>query len=163
MILCQIIGKHSRYKARDINKTITLQYVVTNSLRKKTGLEKKGTWETKRKMAKYSRVCYNERMLQRTFFINKIKMLQRTWRNTTGRRSTSVHMTCGAFPHWWERKSSYLLSFVRFSYQFSAVLCLFVQCIQVKLINFILFLHLYFWICFIFLLFKWLLWMITLL
>jgi len=42
---------------------------------------------------------------QRTVFINKIRtlqrtqMLQRTPRNTIGRRSTRVRMTCRAFPH----------------------------------------------------------------
>jgi len=79
---------------------------------------------------KYSRVCYNERihnerMLQRTVFINKMRMLQRTRRNAIGRRSTRVRMTCRAFPLWLERKSLSLLSFVRFSYQFSSVICLF--------------------------------------
>jgi hypothetical protein len=54
---------------------------------------------------KYSRVWYNERMLQLTDFINKIRMLQRTQmlqrirRDTLDRRSTRVHMTCWAFPH----------------------------------------------------------------
>jgi len=33
-------------------------------------------------------------MLQRTVFINEIRMLQRTRRNTIGRRSTRVRMTC---------------------------------------------------------------------
>jgi len=80
----------------------------------------------------YSGVCYNERILQRTVFINKIRMLQRTRRNTTGRRSTRVRMTCRAFPLWLERQSSSLLSFVRFSYQFSSVICLFVQGTKVK-------------------------------
>jgi len=79
----------------------------------------------------YSVVCYNERsynerMLQRTVFINKIRMLQRTRRNTIGRRSTSVRMTCRAFRLFLERRSSSLLLFVRFSYQFSSVICLFV-------------------------------------
>ena len=70
-------------------------------------------------------------MLQLTNFINKIrmlqwtKMLQRTRKNTIGRRSTRVRMTCRAFPFWLERQSSYLLSFVRISYQFSSVICLF--------------------------------------
>jgi hypothetical protein len=68
--------------------------------------------------------CYYERMLQRTVFINKIRIIQRTWRNTIGRRSTRVRMTCRAFPLWPERLSSSLLSFVRFSYQFSSVICL---------------------------------------
>ena len=51
----------------------------------------------------YSRVCYNERMLQRTVFISKIWMLQRTQtlhrtrRSTVGRRSTRVRMMCRAF------------------------------------------------------------------
>jgi hypothetical protein len=53
-----------------------------------------------------------------------------------------------------------MLSFVRFSYQFISVICLLVQCVNVKLINFILLLHLYFRIC---ILFKWLCWMVTVL
>jgi hypothetical protein len=50
--------------------------------------------------------------------------------------STHVHMTCQAFLLWLS-----LLPFVRFSYQFGSVICLFVQCIKFKQINFILFLH----------------------
>jgi hypothetical protein len=81
-------------------------------------------------LVKYNGVCYNERsynerMLQRTVFIDKIRMLQRTQRNTIGRRSTRVRMTCRAFPLWLERHSSSLLYVVRFSYQFSSVICLF--------------------------------------
>jgi len=57
-------------------------------------------------------------MLQRTVIINKIRMLQRTRRNTIGRRITRLRMTCRTFPLWLERQSSRLLSFVRFSYQF---------------------------------------------
>ena len=53
-----------------------------------------------------------------------------------------------------------LLSFVRFSYQFSSVICLFVQWINVKYVNFVLFLHLYFWCFIIFFLFKWFCWMV---
>jgi hypothetical protein len=71
-------------------------------------------------------------ILQRTDFINEIKMLQRTRRNTIGRRSTRLRMACRAFPLWLERQSSFLLSFVRFSYQFSSVICLFVQRIKFK-------------------------------
>jgi len=85
---------------------------------------------------KYSPVCYNERsynkrMLHPTVFINKIRMLQitqllqRTRRNTIGRRSTRVFMTFRAFPLWLERQSSSLFSFVWFSYQFSSVNCVF--------------------------------------
>jgi hypothetical protein len=73
----------------------------------------------------YSGVCYNERMLQWTVFINKIRMLQRKRRNTIGRRSMRVRMTCRAFPLCLERQSSSLLSFVRFSYQFSCYLLIF--------------------------------------
>jgi hypothetical protein len=47
---------------------------------------------------KYSGVCYNERVLQRTVCINNIRMLQRTRGNSIGRRSTRVSMTCPAFP-----------------------------------------------------------------
>ena len=73
----------------------------------------------------YNERCYNERMLQRTVFIYKIRMLQRTEmlqrtrRNTIGRRSTRVCMMFRAFPPWLKRQSSSLLSFVRFSYQFN--------------------------------------------
>jgi len=70
----------------------------------------------------YNELSYNERMLQRTVFINKIRMLQQT-RTTIGRRST--RMTCRTFPFGLESQSSSLLSFVRFSYQFSSVVCLF--------------------------------------
>jgi len=48
-------------------------------------------------------------------FIDKIRMLQRTQtpqrtrRNTIGRRSTRVRMTCRAFPLWLERQSLSLL------------------------------------------------------
>ena len=58
-------------------------------------------------------------MLQRTVFMNKIRMLQRaqilkrTRRNTISRRSTRVRITCRAFLLWSERQSS-LLSFVMF-------------------------------------------------
>ena len=38
-----------------------------------------------------------QRMLQRTVFTNKIKMLQRKWINTIGRCSTRVRMTSRAF------------------------------------------------------------------
>jgi len=49
----------------------------------------------------YSGMRYNERMLQWTVFISKIrilqrtKMLQRTRRNTIGRRSTRVRWRVG--------------------------------------------------------------------
>jgi len=62
------------------------------------------------------------RMLQRTVFISKIRMLQQTLRNTVGRRSTRVRVTCRAFPLWLECQSSSLLSSVRFSFHFSSVL-----------------------------------------
>jgi len=63
-------------------------------------------------------------MLQRTDFINKIRMLQRTQmlqrtrRNSIGRRITRVRMTCRDLALWLEHQSSSFLSFVRFSYQF---------------------------------------------
>ena len=79
--------------------------------------------------------CYNERMLQRTVFISIIRFLQRTRRNTVGRRSTRMRMTCRAFPLWLEHQLSSLLLFVWFSYQFSSVICLFVHYIKVKQIN----------------------------
>jgi len=77
----------------------------------------------------YNERCYNQRMLQRTAFINKIRMLQRTEmlqrtrRSTIGRHNTRIRMTCRTLPLWLERQSSSLLSFVRFSYQFSSVIC----------------------------------------
>jgi hypothetical protein len=49
-------------------------------------------------------------MLQRT------KILQRTRKNTIGRRSTRVSISFRAFPLWLQRHSSYLLPFGRFSY-----------------------------------------------
>ena len=51
----------------------------------------------------YNERCYNERMLQRTVSVNIIRMLQRTQmlqrtrRNTIGRRSTLVCMMCRTF------------------------------------------------------------------
>ena len=87
----------------------------------------------------YNERCYNERMLLRRVFVNKIRMLQRMRRNTIGRRNTRVRTTCRAFPLWLDRQSSSLLSFVRFSHQFSSVIYLFSQCIKVKWINFIYF------------------------
>jgi hypothetical protein len=73
---------------------------------------------------------YNEQF----FSINSGCYNEHKWtrRNTTSRRITRVRITCRAFPLWLERQSPYLLSFVRFSYQFSSVICLFVQCIKVK-------------------------------
>jgi hypothetical protein len=83
----------------------------------------------------YRRYIIQWGMLQRTMLqrsnattnssINKIRMLQRTRRNTIGRRSTRVRMPCRAFPLWLERQSSSLLPFVSYSYQFSSVICLF--------------------------------------
>jgi hypothetical protein len=79
--------------------------------------------------------CYNERVfINKIWMLQRTQMLQRTRRNTIGRRSTRVRMTCLAFPLWLERQSPSLLSSVRFSYQFSSVICLFVQCMKVKLI-----------------------------
>ena len=52
---------------------------------------KRGTWT-----GFFSRVQWG--MLQRTVFVNKIRMLQRTLRNSIGRRSTRVRMTFRAFP-----------------------------------------------------------------
>jgi len=63
--------------------------------------------------------CYNKQFLS-----IKIRRLQRT-RSTIGRRSTRVRLTCRAFPLWLERQPSSLLLFVRFSYRFSSVICLF--------------------------------------
>ena len=81
-------------------------------------------------ISKYRQVCYNEqsynkRMLQWTAFINKISMPQQTQRKTIGRCSTHMPTTCQAFLLWLECQSSSLLSFIRFSYQFSSVICAF--------------------------------------
>jgi len=57
----------------------------------------------------YNERCYNERMLKRTVFINKIRMLQRTHRlqrtrkNTIGRRSKRVRVTCSIIVYSRER------------------------------------------------------------
>ena len=75
----------------------------------------------------YNGVRYNKRVLQRTVFIYKIRMLQRTQmpqrtrKNIIGRHSAHVRMTRRSFPLWLELQSPFLLSFVRFSYQFSSV------------------------------------------
>ena len=116
----------------------------------------------------YNERCYNERMLQRTnatmkSFFNKIVMLQRMRKNTIGQRSTRLRKRCRGFPLLLELQSSSLLSFLKFSYQFSSVICLFVQFIKVKYINFVLYLHSYFLFCFTYFLFKWLCWMVILL
>jgi hypothetical protein len=71
-------------------------------------------------------------------------MLQRTWKDNIGPCGTREHMTCWAFPLRLERQSSFLLPFVRFSYQFSSVICLFVACMKIIEIIIILFLQLYF-------------------
>jgi len=71
-------------------------------------------------------------MLQRTVFLNKIRMLQRTRRNTIGRRCTRVRMTCRTFPLWLERQPSSLLSFVRFSYQFNSVISSDISSVQLS-------------------------------
>jgi hypothetical protein len=98
----------------------------------------------------YNEQCYNERMLQRTGFINKFRILQRTQmpqrtrRNTIGRRSKRMPMTCLAFPLWLERQSSSVLPSVRFSYQFSSAIWLLVLCVKVKYIHFLLLLQLIF-------------------
>jgi frataxin-like iron-binding protein CyaY len=113
----------------------------------------------------------NQDATTKSFFINKIRMLQWTWRNTIGRRSSRTCTTCWAFALWLERQSSSLILLVRSSYQFSSVikeslfivfttkgcLCfsnLHVHCIKVKLINFMVFFHFYFLFCIIFFLFK---------
>ena len=64
-------------------------------------------------------------ILQQMVFFNQNRMLQQTWRNTIGRHSIRVHITCRAFPLWLEHQSSSLLLFVRFSNIFSSVICLF--------------------------------------
>jgi hypothetical protein len=83
----------------------------------------------------YCGACYNERMLQRTDFINKIRKLQRTQRNTIGRRSTQVRMTCRGLT---ASISASVIIFITasFSYQFGSVICLVLQCIKVKYTNF---------------------------
>ena len=102
------------------------------------------TTDIKYSVVCYNERCYNERMLRRTIFINKIRMLQRTemlqrtWRNTIGRRSTLVRTTYRNFQLRLERKPSSLLSFVRFIYKFRSAICLFVP-LEVKIYIFKLF------------------------
>jgi len=67
----------------------------------------------------------NTRMLQRTHMLQQTQILQRTRRNTLGRYFRRVHLTCRAFPLRFDRHSSSLLSFVKFSYTFSSFVCLF--------------------------------------
>ena len=118
--------------------------------------------------------CYDELFLSiKSGCYNEHRCYNETRRNTIGRCTTCMRMTCWAFLLWLERHSSSLISFVRLSYQFNSVICLFapclcfsnlpVQCIKVKQINCLLFWHLYFLFCVIFFLFKWLCWMVTLL
>jgi hypothetical protein len=75
-------------------------------------------------------------------------MLKRTRRNIIDRRSTRVNMTCKcmSFPLWLERHSSFLLSFVRFSYQFSSVICLFLQFITVQLILYYFYTYIFYFV-----------------
>jgi len=89
----------------------------------------------------YNEQCYNERILQRTDFINNIWMLQRTRRNIIGRHSTRVSKMCWKFLLWLHRHSLPLFSFILFNYQFSSVICLFTRLavttiLQIFYINF---------------------------
>jgi len=65
------------------------------------------------KVKRHTVGCAKRKKIQRNIFINKFRLLQRTqmlqqtWRNTIGRRSTRVRMTCRAFPLWLERQSSF--------------------------------------------------------
>jgi hypothetical protein len=100
--------------------------------------------------ASTSYMFYNEQIFINEFrMLQQTQMLQRPRRNTNGRCSTRVRMTCRAFPRWLERQSSSLLTFVRFSYQYSSVIYLFVQCVKVKLIIYIIFTIIYFILCYI--------------
>jgi hypothetical protein len=107
----------------------------------------------------YNERSYNKRLLQKTVFISGIRILQRTHvlqqtlRNTIGRRSTRMRMTCRAFPLCLDRQSSSLLSFVRISYQFSSVICSFSPLAVLNKLILYYFLDLYFLFCFIFFLF----------
>ena len=60
----------------------------------------------------YNELSYNERMLKRTVFINKIRLLQQT-PTTIGRRSTRMRMTCRAFPLWLEHSLFQLSAHLR--------------------------------------------------
>jgi len=75
----------------------------------------------------YGGVCYNEQFLS---IKSGCYHEHRCYNKREG--VTRVRMTCRAFLLWLERHSSSLLSFVRFNYQFSSVICLFVQWIKVK-------------------------------
>jgi len=73
----------------------------------------------------YNERWYIERMLQRSVLINKITKIQRTRRINNGRSRTRLSMTCWVFPLWLQRHPWSLLWFVRFSFQLSSVICLF--------------------------------------
>jgi len=63
-------------------------------------------------------------ILWQTIFVNKIRMLQRTRRNTIGRRSTHVHDVLG-LPSLIRVSVIIFVMFVRFSCHFSSVICTF--------------------------------------
>ena len=69
--------------------------------------------------------CYNEVFIDKIRMLQRIQKLQQTWRNTIGQCSRRMRTMCHAFLLWLERQSSSLLLFVRFSYQFSSVICVF--------------------------------------
>ena len=66
-------------------------------------------------------------------------------------------------PSRFDKIVSHHLCYPLYGWVISLVICLFVQCMKVKWIRFISFLHLYFWFYIIFFLFKWFCWMVTLL
>jgi len=77
------------------------------------------------------RWCRLQRANIETNCFFKIWLLEKMRGKIIGRCSTLEHMDCRAFPPWLERPPSFLLSFVRFSYQSISGICLFVQCIRV--------------------------------
>ena len=82
----------------------------------------------------YGGVCYNKQFLS----IKSGCYNEHTCHYERGGiLSANVARPCAwrrAFPLWLERQSSPLLSFVRFSYQFSSVICLFIQCIKLLIL-----------------------------
>jgi len=93
-------------------------------------------------------------MLQRTVFINKIRIIQRTRKNTIGRRSTRDVSSLPALI-----RVSFILFVIDCKVQLSAYLHGAYKLNKLILYYF----YIYFWVCIIFFLFKLLCWMVTLL
>jgi len=94
LITCLDVTEKKKFLAPAWNRTRGRTLVTAfTTLYRAMLVQTSGVSSTRQNMDKY-----NERMLQRTVFFNNINMLHRTRRNTIGRRSTRVRMTCRAFP-----------------------------------------------------------------